>query len=99
MLFEGFWELLENSPLIVDRYRAVTASFGYEGASVLNSLSDIGFMALGFWIASKLPRQVSLAMAIGFELFTLAMIRDNLTLNVLMLVWPIEAIRTWQAGA
>ena len=99
VLFEGFWELLENSPLIINRYRAVTASFGYEGDSVLNSLSDIGFMALGFWIASKLPWQVSLAMAIGFELFTLAMIRDNLTLNVLMLVWPIEAIRMWQAGA
>ena len=99
VLFEGFWELLENSPLIINRYRAVTASFGYEGDSVLNSLSDIGFMALGFWIASKLPWQVSLAMAIGFELFTLAMIRDNLTLNVLMLVWPLDAIRMWQAGA
>ena len=99
VLFEGFWELLENSPLIINRYRAVTASFGYEGDSVLNSLSDIGFMALGFWVASKLPWQLSLAMAVGFELFTLAMIRDNLTLNVLMLVWPIEAIRTWQAGA
>ena len=99
VLFEGFWELLENSPLIINRYRAVTASFGYEGDSVVNSLADIGFMALGFWIASKLPWQVSLAMAIGFELFTLAMIRDNLTLNVLMLVWPIEAIRTWQGGA
>ena len=98
VLFEGFWELLENSPLIINRYRAVTASFGYEGDSVLNSLADIGFMALGFWIASKLPWQVSLAMAIGFELFTLAMIRDNLTLNVLMLVWPIEAIRMWQGG-
>ena len=77
----------------------MTASFGYEGDSVLNSLADIGFMALGFWIASKLPWQVSLAMAIGFELFTLAMIRDNLTLNVLMLVWPLDAIRMWQAGA
>ena len=96
--FEGFWELLENSPLIIDRYRAVTVSFGYEGDSVLNSLSDIGFMALGFWIASKLPWKASLAMAIVFELFTLFMIRDNLTLNVLMLVWPLEAVRQWQAG-
>jgi hypothetical protein len=96
--FEAFWELLENSPLIIDRYRAVTVSFGYEGDSVLNSLSDIGFMALGFWIASKLPWKVSLAIAIVFELFTLFMIRDNLTLNVLMLVWPLEAVRTWQAG-
>ena len=98
ILFEGFWELLENSPLIIDRYRAVTVSFGYEGDAVINSLSDIGFMALGFWIASKLPWKASLAMAIAFELFTLYMIRDNLTLNVLMLVWPLEAVRTWQAG-
>ena len=98
IVFEGFWELLENSPLIIDRYRAVTVSFGYEGDAVINSLSDIGFMALGFWIASKLPWKASLAMAIAFELFTLYMIRDNLTLNVLMLVWPLEAVRQWQAG-
>lgn len=97
--FEGFWELLENSPLIIDRYRAVTVSFGYSGDSVINSLSDIGFMALGFWIASKLPWRASLGLALAFELFTLVMIRDNLTLNVVMLVWPLEAIRQWQAGA
>ena len=96
--FEGLWELLENSPIIIDRYRAVTVSFGYEGDSVLNSLSDIGFMALGFWIATKLPWRASLVLALAFELFTLAMIRDNLTLNVLMLVWPLEAVRQWQAG-
>ena len=96
--FEGFWELLENSPLIIDRYRAVTVSYGYEGDSVVNSLFDIGFMVLGFWIASKLPWKASLVMAIAFELFTLFMIRDNLTLNVLMLVWPLEAVRAWQAG-
>jgi len=97
--FEAFWELLENSPLIIDRYRAVTVSFGYSGDAVINSLADIGFMALGFWIASKLPWWASLALALGFELFTLAMVRDNLTLNVLMLVWPLEAVRAWQAAA
>ena len=97
--FEGLWELLENSPLIIDRYRAVTVSFGYEGDSVLNSLSDIGFMALGFWIASKLPWWASVLLALAFELFTVAMIHDNLTLNVLMLVWPLEAVRQWQAGS
>ena len=98
VVFEEFWELLENSPLIIDRYRAVTVSFGYEGDSVLNSLSDIGFMALGFWIASKLPWWASVLLALAFELFTLALIRDNLTLNVLMLVWPLDAVRQWQAG-
>ena len=96
--FEGGWELLENSPLIINRYRAVTMSYGYAGDSVINSLSDIGFMVLGFVLAAKLPARASVALAVGFELFTLAMIRDNLTLNVLMLVWPVEAIRVWQAG-
>jgi hypothetical protein len=96
--FEAFWELLENSPLIIDRYRAVTVSWGYEGDSVINSLSDIGFMVLGFWLASRLPAWASVALALFFELFTLWFIRDNLTLNVLMLVWPLEAIRQWQSS-
>jgi hypothetical protein len=96
--FESFWELLENSPLIIDRYRAVTVSYGYEGDSVINSLSDIGFMVLGFWLASRLPVWASVALALFLELFTLYFIRDNLTLNVLMLVWPLEAVRQWQAG-
>ena len=96
--FEGMWELLENSPIIINRYRAATVSFGYTGDSVINSLSDIGFMALGFWLASRLPSWASIALAVAFEVFTLVMIRDNLTLNVLMLVWPIQAVRDWQAA-
>src|SRR5258706_2365968 len=80
---EASWELLENSPLIIDRYRAVTLSWGYSGDSILNSMSDIGFMALGFWLASRLPAWASVVLGIAFELFTLVMIRDNLTLNVL----------------
>jgi hypothetical protein len=95
---EAAWEVTENSPWIIDRYRAVTVSFGYTGDSVLNSLGDIGCMIIGFLIASRLPWWVSLALGIGFELLTLYVIRDNLTLNVIMLFWPIEAVRQWQAG-
>ncbi len=93
---EAAWELFENSPVIIDRYRAVTVSWGYSGDSIVNSVADIGWMAAGFWLASRLPVKASIAIGIAFELFTLAMIRDNLTLNVLMLVWPVEAIKVWQ---
>ena len=96
--FEGFWELLENSPLIIERYRAVTVNYGYNGDSVLNSLSDIACMTAGFFLASRLHTRASVALAVGLELFTLWAIRDNLTLNVVMLLWPIQAIRTWQGA-
>jgi hypothetical protein len=96
---EASWELLENSPMIIDRYRAVTASFGYSGDSILNSMADIGWMVAGLWLASRLPVWGSAALGVAFELFTLAVIRDNLTLNVLMLVWPVDAIRRWQGAA
>ena len=96
---EAGWEILENSPLVIDRYRSVTMAFGYRGDSVLNSLSDIGCMILGFGLARRLPAWAIVALALGFELMTLAVIRDNLTLNILMLVHPVDAIRVWQAGA
>jgi hypothetical protein len=96
--FEGFWELLENSPLIINRYRAVTINNGYNGDSVLNSMSDLACMTLGFLLASRLPARASVALAVGLELLTLWIIRDNLTLNVVMLVWPLQAIRAWQGA-
>lgn len=95
---ESAWELLENTPLIIDRYREATIALGYSGDSVLNSAADIGWMTLGFLIAARLPVLVTVAIAIGFELLTLAVIRDNLTLNIVMLLWPIDAIRVWQGG-
>lgn len=98
VLIEGGWELLENSPLIIDRYREATIAIGYSGDSILNSLCDIGWMAFGFWVAGRLPAWATIGLAIGFELMTLAIIRDNLTLNILMLIWPVDAIRIWQAG-
>ncbi|WP_429277216.1 DUF2585 domain-containing protein [Novosphingobium gossypii] len=95
---EGGWELLENSPLIIERYRAVTISYGYSGDSILNSISDVGWMAVGFLAAARIPARVSVALALLFEAVTLFAIRDNLTLNVLMLVHPIDSIREWQGA-
>ena len=96
---EAAWEILENTPMVIDRYREVTVSWGYTGDSALNSVADIGWMILGFVLASRLPAWASVLLAAGFEMFTLWAIRDNLTLNIVMLFWPLEAIRQWQAGA
>ncbi|WP_105427742.1 DUF2585 domain-containing protein [Neorhizobium tomejilense] len=96
ILIEAAWEIAENSPLIIDRYRTATMALGYTGDSILNSAMDTVFMALGFFAASRLPVWLTVAIAIFFELATGYIIRDNLTLNVLMLVWPVDAVRVWQ---
>lgn len=95
---EAGWEILENSPLIIDRYRTATIALGYSGDSVVNSLSDIGMMTLGFIVAARAPVWLTIVIAVLFELLALAVIRDNLTLNVLMLMWPVEPIRAWQSA-
>lgn len=93
---ESGWEILENTPLIINRYRSATFSLDYYGDSVMNSVSDLTACLLGFILALKLPVRVTIAMFIAFEIFTLLCIRDNLTLNVLMLIWPINTIKSWQ---
>lgn len=98
IIIEMAWEILENSPLIIERYRSATASLGYTGDSILNSTGDVLFMMLGFWIALRLPWKWTLALGIAVELVMLWLYRDNLTLNVLMLVAPINAIKSWQMG-
>jgi hypothetical protein len=95
---EASWEVLENSAYIINRYRDATIALGYTGDSMINSAADIGWMIIGFLIARRLPVAASVALAIGLELLALWAVRDNLTLNVLMLVWPIDAIRVWQGG-
>ncbi len=98
-LVEAGWEILENTPMIIDRYREATMAFGYSGDSVLNSVSDIAMMIAGFWLASRLRWPWIVALALTFEAFALWRIRDNLTLNIVMLVAPVDTIREWQAGA
>ena len=96
LLIEIGWELLENSPLIIERYRAATASMEYTGDSILNSTGDILFALVGFWIAYRLPWKWTLALCVVIEVIMLLLYRDNLTLNVLMLLHPVEDIRSWQ---
>jgi len=98
VLLEAAWEVLENTPMVIDRYRAATISLDYYGDSVINSMSDVGAMMLGFWIAHRTAAWVSVALIIVLEVMLVVAIRDNLTLNILMLIHPFEAVRRWQAG-
>jgi len=98
VLLEAGWEVLENSPLIINRYREATIALGYVGDSVLNSCSDIAMMALGFWFASRMKTWVSVAAVLAMEVFCLLWVRDNLTLNIIMLIHPIDALKAWQSA-
>jgi hypothetical protein len=97
-LLEAAWEVLENTPLVINRYRAATISLDYYGDSIVNSTSDIVSMMAGFWIARRAPLWLSVGLVIVLEVTVALIIRDNLTLNILMLIHPFEGIKRWQLG-
>ena len=95
---EASWEVFENTDFVINRYREVTISLDYYGDSVINSVVDIAAMILGFVIAARWPVWSVVVLTVAMEVFVGLMIRDNLALNILMLLYPLDAVRRWQAG-
>ena len=96
ILIEMAWEIFENTPFIINRYRTETASLNYFGDSILNSFGDLLSMFAGLWLAARLSWKIVLPLFLGIELIMLFTIRDNLTLNIIMLLYPIPGISEWQ---
>ena len=95
---EALWELTENTDFVIRRYREATAALGYTGDTVVNSLGDIAACALGFALARRLGLLRSVLLFAATELVLLVWIRDSLLLNVLLLIYPSQKLRAWQAG-
>ncbi len=98
VVIEACWEVIENSAFVINRYREATLALGYQGDTVINSVGDIFACALGFLLARRLGLRRSLVAFALVEIVLLVWIRDSLLLNILMLLYPSEEIKAWQAG-
>ena len=98
VVMESIWEIVENTDFIINRYREATIALDYFGDSITNSTADIFFMSLGFMMAARLSVIASLSLVVAFEVMLAFVIRDNLALNIIMLIYPIDAIKEWQLG-
>ncbi len=98
VFLEAAWEVVENTPWVIEYYRNNTVSLGYVGDSIINSVMDVVWMALGFLVAWRAPVAVTVVLALAMEALAAYVIRDNLALNILMFIHPFESVKAWQSA-